>query len=183
MSFSPSHRLQPVAQAAKAEIKAHLANKLVDAGLGQGQWNSPAVSKVLKANSAKLQAAFEDDPATLAKIGDLDSAGRILQVNQGYPGAAAQAANVVRRGGASSLIGKAAGTVGATVGGTAGSLVAGPAGAVVGGALGAAGGESAGSALTQRIGEAAAEKKWSGGLVSLNDLLKTKSPRKPRNNP
>lgn len=167
--------LQPVAQAAKSEIKAHLANKLLDAGLStQGQWNSPGVSKVLKANSAKFQAAFEDDPQTLSKIQDLDSAGRILQTNQSYPGAAAQAANVAKRGALSGMIGKAGGAVGATAGAAGGGLVAGPPGAVVGGAAGAAVGEQVGSKLSRGMGESAAAQKWSQGLVPLRALPRTK---------
>lgn len=176
--------LQPQAQAAKSEIQAHLANKLLDAGSStRGQWNSPAVSKVLKANSAKFQAAFDDKPEVLQKIQDLDSGGRILQTNQSYPGAVAQAANLAKRGALSGMVGKLSGAAGATVGTTVGGLVAGPPGAIAGGAAGAAAGESAGSALTRRMGEASAAKKWSEGLVHLNGLLKTGSPRVGSNNP
>src|SRR6202042_2758544 len=67
--------LQPQAQAAIGEIKAHLANKVADVGKSTaGQWNAPGVSKVIAANSAKLQFAFEDQPQALRDLQDLDSA-------------------------------------------------------------------------------------------------------------
>jgi hypothetical protein len=165
--------IQPAAMAAKAEIKAHLANKLNDAGSStQGQWNAPAVSRVLKANSAKIQTAFEDQPAVLAKIQDLDSAGKILQVNQSYPGAAAQAANALKRGLMSRAISKASSATGALVGSAGGALVGAPG---IGAGVGAAAGESVGSALGQGMAERQALARWNQGTVSLSDLLKPSS--------
>jgi hypothetical protein len=168
--------IQPAAQAAKAEIKAHLANKIFDAGSStQGQWNTAGVSKVIKANSAKLQSAFADQPEVLNKISDLDSAGKILKVDQSYPGAAAQAANVLRRGAMSGVIGKLATSGGALVGSAAGSVL-GPAGAAVGSGAGAALGESTGSRLTRGMTEKAAVKRWQSGLVPLSDVARGPQP-------
>jgi hypothetical protein len=162
--------IQPAAQAAKAEIKAHLANKLVDAGSStQGQWNAPAVSKVLKQNSAKLQTAFDDQPEVLSKIQDLQSAGNILRVNQGYPGAAAQAANALKRGMMSRVLSKASAATGALGGSAAGSLVGAPG---LGAAVGAGVGETLGSSIGQGMSERAALARWNKNMVSLSDLLK-----------
>jgi hypothetical protein len=155
--------IQPQAQAALGEIKAHLANKLLDAGSStQGQWNAPSVSKVLKANSAKFQSAFEDDPASLAKIRDLDSAGRILKVDQSYPGAAAQAANALKRGFMSQALSKGASATGALAG-----SVLGP----VGSAAGAAAGEALGGRIGHGLAEKAALTQWKRGTVPLSSLM------------
>jgi hypothetical protein len=164
--------LQSDAQAAKAEIKAHLANKVLEAGSArQGQWDAPAVTKVIKANSAKLQSAFADQPQTLAKLQDLESAGKILKVDQSYPGAAAQAANALKRGAMSHVISKGAGMAGGAVGATAGGIIAGPPGAAVGGAAGSA----VGSGLALKFGESAAEsaalKRWNSGVSRLSDVV------------
>jgi hypothetical protein len=165
--------IQPEAQAAKAEIKAHLANKVLDAGSStQGQWNAPGVSKVIKANSAKLQSAFADQPETLAKIQDLDSAGKILKVDQSYPGAAAQAANVLKRGAMSNVVSKGLAAAGGSIGGTAGAIVGGPAAGVAGASAGAALGGSIGGKAAQNMAERSALKKWQSGTTKLSDLLK-----------
>ena len=88
--------IQPEAKQALAEIRAHYANKILDAGSStQGQWNAPKVSQVLKRNSANLKIAFADAPELMPKIQDLDSAGRILKTDQSYRGAAAQAASAL----------------------------------------------------------------------------------------
>lgn len=155
--------IQPAAQAAKAEIKAHLANKVLDAGNSTvGQWNARGVEKVVKANSAKLQSAFEDQPEILRGIQDLRSAGNILSVNQSYPGAAAQAANALKRG----FMSRALGKVGATAGAGAGSVL---------GPLGAAGGAAAGEALGATVGQSVAEKsalkQWQKGVKRLSDVV------------
>lgn len=162
---SMPEELQPQAQAALGEIRSHLANKIYDAGNSTaGQWNARGVEGVIKANSAKLRLAFSDQPELLGDIADLRSAGKILSVNQSYPGAAAQAANALKRGVLPQLIGKAAASMGAAAGG----LVAGP--------LGAAGGAMAGEELGARagmsIGEHQALKKWQGKTVKLSDVLK-----------
>jgi hypothetical protein len=162
--------LQDKAQAAKAEIKAQYANQLLEEGAKtQGQWNSPGVSKFIKGNSANLKAVFGDDPTALKKIQDLDSAGRIIKVDQSYPGAAAQAANAVKRGMMSHIITKASTSAGAMAGGAIGSL-AGPAGAAGGGAVGAAAGEALGSRASQSIAEGRALKGWQRRVTSLADM-------------
>jgi hypothetical protein len=166
--------IQPAAMAAKAEIKAHLANKVLDAGTREdpdspGQWSAPKVSNVLKNNSAKFQIAFEDQPDALQKISDLNSAGRILRVNAGYPGAAAQAANALKRGLMSRAIGRASSATGAFVGSGAGAMLGAPG---LGAAVGAGAGESVGSALSQGMTERAAVKQWNAKTVSLADLLR-----------
>lgn len=153
--------LQPLAQQAKAEIKAHLLNKVNDAGNStSGQWNARAVEKIVKANSAKLQSAFADQPEALRNLQDLRSAGNILSVNQSYPGAAAQASNALKRGLMSRALSKVGGAAGAAAGGVLGPL-------------GAAGGAAAGEALGSKAGEAASEnaavKNWRKGVRSLSE--------------
>ena len=151
--------LQPLAQQAKAEIKAHLLNKVNDAGTStSGQWNARGVEKVIKANSAKLQSAFADQPQALRDLQDLRSAGNILSVNQSYPGAAAQAANALKRGFMSRALSHVGGAAGAAAGGVLGPL-------------GAAGGAAAGEAIGAKAGAAASEKaavkNWQKGVRSL----------------
>jgi len=159
--------IQPQAQAALAEIKAHLANKVLDAGSGtQGQWNAPGVSKVIKANSAKFQSAFADTPQILGQIEDLDSAGKILKVNQGYPGAAAQASNALERG----LMSRSLPKFGGAVGAGAGSIL-GPLGAIGGAALGEAAGKRWGASMAEK----ASLGNWQGRVLTLSDLLQQPS--------
>lgn len=145
--------IQPLAMQAKAEIKAHLANKIYDAGTStQGQWNARAVEKVIRGNSAKLQSAFQDQPEVLQGIQDLRSAGNILSVNQGYPGAAAQAANALKRG----LMSRAITHVAGAAGGAVGSSIGGPLGAAAGTAIG----EGIGSKMGASAAERAAIRNW-----------------------
>lgn len=152
----------PQAQAAIAEIKAHLANKIHDAGSSTaGQWNARGVEKVVKANSAKLQSAFEDQPEILRGIQDLRSAGNILSVNQSYPGAAAQASNALKRGFMGHALQKAGGMAGAGMG-----SVLGPAGAAGGAVAGEVMGAKVGAAATEK----AAVKKWQKGIKALSDV-------------
>ncbi len=152
--------LQPQAQAAINEIKAHLANKVYDAGNSTaGQWNARGVEKIVKANSAKLQSAFADQPEVLQGIADLRSAGKILSVNQGYPGAAAQAANALKRGLMSRVVGKVATTGGAAAGG-----LFGPFGAAGGAALG----ETLGGKAAQGMAERAAVRQWNAKISPLS---------------
>lgn len=159
--------IQPLAQQAKAEIKAHLANKIHDAGSStQGQWNARGVEKVVKANSAKLQSAFADQPELLRDIQDLQSAGKILKVDQSYPGAAAQAHNMLKRGVMSQTLAKGAAAFGGGAGATAGSVL-GPLGAAGGGIAGAALGESLGAKFSRNSAEAAALRKWAAKLSDL----------------
>lgn len=155
--------IQPLAQAAKAEIKAHLLNKVNDAGSStSGQWNARGVEKVVKANSAKLQSAFADQPDILQGVSDLRSAGKILSVNQSYPGAAAQAANALKRG----LMSQAVGKLTATGGAAAGGAIAGPLGA----AGGAAVGEALGGRVSGSIASNAALKRWQSGMAKTAEV-------------
>lgn len=154
--------IQPEAQQAIAEIKAHLVNKIHDAGSSTaGQWNARGVEKVVKANAAKLQSALEDQPEVLRGIQDLRSAGNILSVNQGYPGAAAQASNALKRGFMSHALSK----VGATAGAGMGSVL-GPFGAAGGAAVGEAVGSSAGRSLAEK----SAVKQWQKGVKNLSEV-------------
>jgi hypothetical protein len=154
--------LQPQAQAALAEMRAQAANKLLEAGeKHQTQWNAQGVSKVLKTNSAKLRLLFEDNPKALQDISDLDSAGKILRVDSAYPGAAAQAANAMKRGFMSRAMSKAGATAGAAAGG-----IFGPFGA----AGGAAAGETLGSKAGASMAERAAVKQWKSKVTPLTPL-------------
>lgn len=167
--------IQPQAQQALSEIRAHYANKVLEAGSStQGQWNAPKVSQVLKNNSANMKIAFADAPELIPKIQDLDSAGRILKVDQSYPGAAAQASSALKRGMMSHLLTKAGSTAGAVVGGSVGSIF-GPGGAVAGGGAGAAAGEALALKAAQSSGERAALKNWKGRVVTLSDLMNGRS--------
>lgn len=153
--------LQPQAQAALSEIKAHLVNKVADAGQSTAnQWNAKGVSKVINANRAKFQTVFADDPETLNGLQNLEAAGKILKVDQGYPGAAAQAHNALSRGLISRSLPRLGGTVGAGVGSVLGPL---------GAAGGAAIGESAGARMGNTLAEKSASKAWNRGLTSLSE--------------
>lgn len=142
--------LQDSAQAAIGEIKAHLANKVLEAGsktrsgAARILWNSDAVNNVLGTNGAKLRAAFEDDPETLSDIYTLKDAGDILKVDTSYPGAEAQKINLKGRG----IISKVAPLLGKAAGGSVGTIF-GPGGTV--------GGTMAGSALGETIATKAAD--------------------------
>lgn len=89
--------LEGQGDAAIAEIKAHMASKVADAGKStKGGWSDKAVNTALTKNSAKMNMLFT--PEEMAKFGDLNDAGNILKKDQRYPGAAAQAHNLVRAG-------------------------------------------------------------------------------------
>jgi hypothetical protein len=159
--------IQPQAQAALSEIKAQLANKILDAGSStQGQWSAPKVSEIVKANSAKLQSAFADTPQILGQIEDLDSAGKILKVNQGYPGAAAQASNALERG----LMSRTLPKFGAAAGAGAGSYL-GPLGSIGGAALGEAAGKRWGASMAEK----ASLKSWDARISPLSDWLQQRA--------
>ena len=118
--------LRPQAQAALAEIKAHFANRILDAGSKvngaprAGQWGSREVTKLLNNNAARLPQLFT--PAELAKIEALNEAGNILRIEGGYPGAAAQAHNLGQALGERAITSVATGT-GAFVGGAPGAAL------------------------------------------------------------
>ncbi len=162
--------IQPEAKQALAEIRAHYANKILEAGSStQGQWNAPKVSQVLKNNSANMKIAFEDAPELMPKIEDLNAAGRILKTDQSYPGAAAQASSALKRGMMSHVLTRAASTTGAVVGGAVGSAVGAP---VTGAAVGAGAGEALALRAARSSAEKAALKNWEGRTVRLSDLVK-----------
>lgn len=149
--------LQPEAQAALSEIKAHFASKMLDAGATRvGQWGSRDVSRFIRNNQAKIEMVFS--PEELGQIGDLEEAGRILRLDQSYPGAAVQEHNLLARG---AMAGVRAGA--AVVGEAAGSAVGAP-------GLGAAAGAAAGAKLTAKFSEAAALRKAQQRFVRLSDV-------------
>lgn len=151
--------LQEESQAALSEMKAHLANKVLDAGSSTAnQWNAPKVSQVLRANRAKLAILFGDDQEAWQAFNDLDSAGRILRVDQSYPGASAQAANALKRGMMSHVLPKAGALLGAKTG-----AILGPAGA----AAGAVAGEMAGAKGGASLAERGALRKWTARVTEL----------------
>lgn len=128
--------LQPQAQAAIAEIKAHMAAKVADAGKStQSLWNAKGVTQTLTKNSARMQALFT--PEEMAKFGDLNDAGNILKKDQSYPGAAVQEHNLVRSGAMHGI------RTGATA---TGAAIGGPVGAAIGGFVG----DKAATKLTER---------------------------------
>ncbi len=154
--------LKPQADAALAEIKAHVANKLLDVGnKHQTQWNAPGVTKYLNDNSAKLKMLFGDDPAMMGKISDLQQAGNILRVEGSYPGAAAQASNAMKRGTASNLIRPAGAVIGETIGSAFGIP-----------GIGTAAGDLAGGRVAGGIGERAALKNWQKRVIPLSEVGK-----------
>ena len=151
--------LQPAAQAAKSEIKAQLANKLLDTGgKFQGQWNSDGVSELLNKNAAKVKMLF--GPDEMPAINDLNDAGHILRHNASYPGAAAQAAIALKRG----LMSRFIRPVSAVAGETAGSIMGLP-------GLGTAAGDVVGGKLANTVGERAALKGVQKRMVNLRDML------------
>ena len=153
--------IQPQAQAAIAEIKAHLANKLADiGGKFKGPWNNTGVNDFLAKNSAKMGEAFTD-PQEIHRINDLRAAGNILAVDASYPGAAAQAALAAKQGLLSRLIVPAA----TSAGGAAGSIFGTP-----GAAAGAWMGRAAGERAAASVGEAAATKKVGKRMIPLNEI-------------
>lgn len=136
--------LQDSAQAAIGEIKAHLVNKLLQAGsqtrsgAARNLWNSDAVNNVLNNNASKFRMAFGDDPEAASNIRDLKDAGDILKVESSYPGAYAQEINLKGRGITSKVLPAAGKMAGAAAGSTFGGIGAG-AGTMAGGFLGEAG--------------------------------------------
>ena len=144
--------IQPDAQAALGEIRGQLGNKLLQAGTqtaagsARGLWAADRVSNVLRTNATKFRVAFADDPAAQSAIQDLNSAGQILKVDPSYSGAAAQAANALKRG----LLSRALTHAGGAAGAGLGSLVAGPLGAAAGTAVGDAAGASLGASAAER---------------------------------
>ncbi|MGH8226981.1 MAG: hypothetical protein ACREU3_03585 [Steroidobacteraceae bacterium] len=157
--------IQPDAQDALGEIRGHLVNRLLNAGSqtsaggARGLWGADAVSREFGLHEAKFRIAFANEGGALARIEDLVNAGQVLKANPTYPGAAAQTANVFKRGVLTHVLQHAGEQVGAGVG----SAVAGPFGAAVGATLGKgltarmaarAGERAALRAVRQRMGSA-----------------------------
>ncbi len=143
--------LQPQAQQALGEIRAQLLNKVLKAGTenrggkGAALWRGWDVSKVLRDNAGKFRIAFEDHPETLKALENLNSAGKIISVDQSYPGAYAQTANAMK-GGIGSAAVRGLGRMGGAAIGAMGGPVTGAAGELLGGA----GGEALAGRLTER---------------------------------
>jgi hypothetical protein len=141
--------IQPSGDAALAEIKAHMASKIADAGQSSpSTWNAKGVNQMLTKNSAKLPLLFDDEE--LGKLGDLNDAGNILRKDQSYPGAAVQEHNLVQRGAMTAL----------RAGPTALGAHFGP--------LGAVAGEAVGGKLAEKYGSAASLKNVEARIKTLN---------------
>lgn len=161
--------LQPVAQKAMATLRAHYADKFLNAGTGTAYgnarqlWNRGGINQIVRNNSAKLPLVF--DAQELAKIRDLVDAGNILAVNSTYPGASAQAAQALRRG----LMSRVAGKATAAIGGGTGAMF-GPAGAGAGALLG----DAVGSKIIDHIGERKALAEFKKGIIDTARASKKK---------
>ncbi len=146
--------IKPKAEVAVSEIKAHIVNKILAEGNKyKGQWNSKGVSKILSDNSAKMKLIFT--PEEMAKLSDLDQAGKILSVDTSYPGASVQGHNLLVRGAMKTLP-----AIGTGIG------------AAAGGPVGAVGGEIAGSALAKRLGQRSSLSSAEKRLTNISDMVK-----------
>lgn len=151
--------LQAQARAAKAEIKAHFANELLEAGNKNAtQWNAKNVRAYLDANASKIGMLFT--PEEIAKLNDLREAGNILHKDASYPGAAAQQHNLVRSG----MTGAARG-IGAAAGAATGALFGAP-------SIGAFFGDWLGNAAASKAGEAAGLRAAKGRMVKLGEFAR-----------
>lgn len=91
--------LKPAADKAIANIQAHFAQAAHDIGTNQAvQWNSKGYNQYLKNNSEQLKIAFADNPEGLRRLYTANEAGKILRFDPSYPGASAQATNVIKSG-------------------------------------------------------------------------------------
>lgn len=144
--------LQPQAQAALNEMRAHFANKLQATGASHaGQWNAKGVRQFLENNKERMSQVFTPDE--MKSFANLKEAGEILAKDQSYPGAAVQGHNLVRSGVMHGIQ-----TGAAAVGGA----IAGPTGAAAGSFLG---GKAA-----QAIGDKASLKSAQSRVKKLSDL-------------
>jgi hypothetical protein len=149
--------IQPQAQAAISEIKAHIANQALEAGNSTAtQWNAKGVAKVLNKNSEKIARLFGPDEQSALQ--DLNKAGNILHIDASYPGAYVQQANLMKRGVMASLP-----AAGAVAGETAGSLFGMP---TIGTGVGAA----VGNSLAKGMASRAALKAVQSNTVKLSDF-------------
>lgn len=153
--------LRPQADAAIAEIKAHLANRILQEGSKtQGQWNAKNVSKYLKDNNKKL-AILTEDPEIAQMVRDLNAAGHILKYDASYPGAAIQAHNLTKLG--VPLLGTIGGSLGTAIGSSFGV-----GGAALGGTVGAAAGAKKGAQMAEKSALKRGQKK----MIPLKDIGK-----------
>jgi hypothetical protein len=89
--------IRPLADKAVAELNAHMASQVSDAGHSTASlWNQKGVNKYLNANSERLQLTMPKE--LQSKLTDLNDAGHILQKRQGYPGAYIQEQNLASKG-------------------------------------------------------------------------------------
>jgi hypothetical protein len=149
--------LQPQAQQAINEIKAHIANKIYQEGSKtQGQWNAKNVTEYLNKNSKKMRLLTEDKEIA-QMISDLNAAGHILKHDQGYKGSAVQTHNLVKLGAVPALT-----AIGGTIGGAVGSAVGMP-------IIGATVGSGIGGAKGLKIAEQASLKGAKKRMINLNE--------------
>lgn len=150
--------LKPQADAALAEIKSHMANKLLDIGSKtQEQWDNYGVTKYLNSNISKLNKIFS--PEEMQQIQDIQRGGNILRYDSRYPGAAVQTENLLKEGILPHMVNLVGGPLGSAVGGIFGAPG-------LGAAAGAAG---AGKVAGKMTGKAAIQRLKSG-MVNLNKL-------------
>jgi len=150
-------QLQPQAQQAINEIKAHIANKIYQEGSKtQGQWNAKNVTEYLNKNSKKMRLLTEDKEIA-QMISDLNAAGHILKHDQGYKGSAVQTHNLVKLGAVPALT-----AIGGTVGGAVGSAVGMPG---IGATIGAGMGATKGIKLAEQASLKGAKKR----MINLNE--------------
>lgn len=155
--------LRPQADAAIAEIKAHLANRILQEGSkNKGQWNASNVTKYLKDNNKKL-AILMEDPEIAQMVRDLNAAGHILKYDSSYPGAAIQAHNLTKLG--VPLLGTLGTTAGTAIGSTFGV-----GGAALGGTIGGAMGAKRGAKMAEKSALKRGQKK----MIPLSDVGKGK---------
>lgn len=156
--------LQGVGNTALGEIKSQFYNKMLEGatetrgGNARPFWNGTSINNVIADNSGKLQALLSPDE--MARLDTLRKGGDILSFDSSYPGAAAQAQNVVKRGLMSNIVGHATTAAGAG----AGALLGFPG---TGAVLGRLAGEKAQAAAGAR----GALSKWDKGSVTLRNLL------------
>jgi hypothetical protein len=157
--------VRPQADRAIAEIKGHLANRILEEGSkNKGQWNAKNVTDYLNDNNKKLGILMED-PEIAQMVKDLHDAGHILKYDPAYPGAAIQTSNLIKLGVIGSL-----GTVGTGIGAGIGGLFGGQTGAFYGGGAGGTAGTAVGVKAMEKSALRAGKKK----MVPLRDVGKGK---------
>lgn len=149
--------LQPQAQQAINEIKAEMAERMVNAGTNNGaaiNWRPNEFTKQANKFRDKIPMVFSDDE--IAALKTQNDAGHILHRDKSYPGAEIQKQNLAVRGASASL---------PAAGASVGSFMAGPLGGAGGAAIGAA--AARGVTKLADIGKAKAIRKG----VPLSDLV------------